>query len=118
MVPLELASNLAFAIQDKVSLRNGVEAPQLYYPLPSDTKLLRERKSKRLYFRNLDELAKASTYKRSRNKEPDALTYLHVCTNNFVDLGRLAISKSPVPPSAIFFTDDDIIGSMTTTTNR
>ena len=115
VIPLEQASNLAFAIQDQITLNNGTRAAQLYYPLPADTKALRERKNKKIYYSSLEEMAIAHADKKDRSKEPDALAYLHECVDAFVELGEQALKCSPVAPSPIVITEEDIIGPIITT---
>ena len=110
--PLEQAAGIAFAVQDRVTLRGGVTLPQIYFALPADPDDLIRRRAKGLLFSSFRDMAMSATVKRNRAVEPDALEYLHDSLCRFTDLAARLVARSPIAPTPIVITRSDIIGDI------
>jgi hypothetical protein len=107
---MEQATGAGFAVQDLRAGPNGSPIPQIYYPLPSEVQELNRLRSKGVLFNTMDELATASSRRHDRTTEPDALEYLHACTDRFALLAAALIARSPVPPTPIRIGPEDLRG--------
>jgi hypothetical protein len=110
--PLHEVEGVAWAIQDKLILKDGHTVPQIYYPLPPDAEELSGRRAKGPLFSSFKEMALNAGRKRERTSEPDALEYLHGCLDRFTSLAARLIHRSPLAPRPVIITKDDIIGEM------
>ena len=110
LAPMEQATGAGFAVQDLRVGPNGSPIPQIYYPLPSEVQELNRLRSKGVLFNTMDELAAASSRRHDRTSEPDALEYLHACTDRFALLATALIARSPVPPTPIRIGPEDLRG--------
>lgn len=110
--PLEMAAGFAFTIQDKRSLGEDLTAPQLYYPLPGDIESLARQRSNGLFYSSMEELVRVSRLHRNRAQDPDALEYLHECTEKLARFSNAFAERSPIPAAPIHLGPEDIIGSV------
>lgn len=110
--PLNLASGYARAVQDLLSLSNGLAVPQIYYALPENPEILLANRSRGILFRSQEEAIAESVRKRERAKEPDALEYLYRTLCQLTELATRLIARSPLAPQPLVLGKDDIIGEI------
>ena len=112
IAPMEQATGTAFTILDTRRLSDILSVPQIYYPLPRDIEKLTRERSRGNFYPTLEALVAALRSRRDRAFDPDALEYLHVCLNQFVELATTLVARSPIPPVPIQLTQEDIIGEI------
>ncbi|MDR5729511.1 MAG: hypothetical protein RB191_19015 [Terriglobia bacterium] len=112
IAPMEQAIGTAFTILDTRRLSDILSIPQIYYPLPRDIEKLTRERSQENFYTTLEALVAALRSRRDRAFDPDALEYLHVCLNQFVELATKLVARSPIPPVPIRLTQEDIIGEI------
>lgn len=111
--PMEQVAGIAFAIQEKFSLSNGLSIPRIYYPLPANVMKLRAQRSNGLLFKTFEELIETSSHRHhDRRIEPDALEYLRVCLDQFVQISALLTDRSPIEPQPIRIQPSEIVGEI------
>jgi hypothetical protein len=110
--PMEWASGVAFTVQDSRRINDQLTVPQIYYPLPRDIEGLTDERSRGVFFSTMAALAQASARQPDRLFDPDALEYLHICLNHFVDFAAKLLLRSPLAPTPIRFTEEDLVGEI------
>lgn len=112
VAPMEWAAGIAFSVQDLRRLNDESTVPQIYYPLPGNIdELIRER-SNGAFYPTTEKLLEASKRRADRATDPDALEYLHLSLNQFAELAKALIARSPLSPAGIHFGPDDITGEV------
>jgi hypothetical protein len=112
IAPMEQAMGTAFTILDIRRVSDTILVPQIYYPLPRDIEKLTRERSQGGFYPTLEALITASRSRRDRVFDPDALEYLHMCLNEFVELAVTLIDRSPIVPAAIQLNEQDVIGEI------
>ena len=113
--PLEQAAGIAWAVQDQLILTNGTVMPQIYFALPQDAEALSRKRTAGPLFSSFRDMAVASSSKRDRTIEPDALQYLHTCLCQLTDLASRLTIRSPIAPQPMVISREDIVGEITVT---
>ena len=91
--------------------QRGGRLPVLYRPLPANAlELIRTRPNGFPFSRFADWATASAGHGPNRNKQPDALEYLHAATNRMAELAAKLIERSPVAPERLHLGPDDIIG--------
>ena len=110
VAPMELATGIAFTVQDERRTKEQHRLPQIYYPLPGNIETLTRERSRGGFYSTANALMVASKRRPIRAEDPDALEYLHASLDRFVELAKKLVGRSPLPPAPIHLTDEDIIG--------
>jgi hypothetical protein len=112
VAPMELAGGNAFTVQDVRRIKGQIQLPQIYYPLPGNIEDLARERSRVGFYPTVAALVEASQRRPIRAEDPDALEYLHASLDRFVELAKSLVARSPLPPSPIHLTAEDIIGEI------
>jgi hypothetical protein len=109
---MEWAAGIAFSVLDRRQLNDQSTVPQIYYPLPANIEQLTRERSNGAFYPTMEKLLEASKRQTDRSTEPDALEYLHLSLNRFVELAAVLIARSPIAPTPIRLGASDIVGEV------
>lgn len=112
VAPMEWAAGIAFSVQDLRKLNDQSTVPQIYYPLPGNIDELTRERSNGAFYPTMERLSEASKRRSDRGTDPDALEYLHLSLNQFAELAKTLIARSPLAPAGIHFGREDITGEI------
>lgn len=112
IAPMEWTAGIAFSVQDVRRLNDQSTVPQIYYPLPGNIDELTRERSNGTFYPTMERLLEGSKRRADRAIDPDALEYLHLSLNQFAELAKTLIARSPLAPAGIHLGPEDIIGEV------